>query len=60
MTGLLDAPKAAATRARDIRFVTVEPGRVSLHGVALTDAEYRTLLALAERMKQQQIAEVTA
>lgn len=36
---------------RDVRFVTVEPGRISLHGVALTDAEMAMLKAIAERMK---------
>lgn len=38
-------------RTRDVRFVTVEPGRISLHGVALTDSEYAMLKAIAERMK---------
>jgi hypothetical protein len=42
---------ATTTRARDVRFLTVEPGRISLHGVALTDAEYVMLRAIAERMK---------
>lgn len=55
-TGLLDASKVATTRA--IRFVTVEPGRISLSGVALTEDEYRTLRAIAERMKQKQVAEM--
>ena len=49
MSALLDASKVATTRA--IRFVTVEPGHISLHGVALTDDEYRTLRVIAERMK---------
>ena len=43
---------ATTTRARDVRFLTVEPGRISLHGVALTDAEYTMLRAIAERMKR--------
>lgn len=43
---------ATTTRARDVRFLTVEPGRISLHGVALTDAEYAMLRAIAERMKR--------
>jgi hypothetical protein len=43
---------ATTTRARDVRFLTVEPGRISLHGVVLTDAEYATLRAIAERMKR--------
>lgn len=46
------------TAPRGVRFVTVEPGRISLSGVVLTEAEYRTLRAIAERMKQKQIAEV--
>lgn len=39
-------------RARDIRFLTIEPGRISLHGVALTDGEYAVLRGIAERMKR--------
>jgi protein gp37 len=49
---VISAPKA-------IRFVTVEPGRISLHGVVLTDSEYAMLRAIAERMKRADtIAEV--
>ena len=44
-SGFLPASK------KEIRFVTVEPGRISLHGVALTDSEYAMLRAIAERMK---------
>lgn len=36
----------------DIRYVTIEPGRISLHGVALTDGEYAVLRGIAERMKR--------
>ncbi|MFM0263304.1 hypothetical protein [Paraburkholderia sediminicola] len=39
-------------RARDIRFLTIEPGRISLHGIALTDGEYAVLRGIAERMKR--------
>ncbi|CAG4900646.1 hypothetical protein [Paraburkholderia saeva] len=56
MRALLDAPNRHY--ARDVRYVTIEPGHISLHGVALTDDEYRTLRVIAERMKQQQVAEV--
>lgn len=38
-------------RARDIRYVSIEPGRISLHGVSLTDGEYAVLRGIAERMK---------
>jgi hypothetical protein len=50
------------TRAREssapkaIRFLTVEPGRISLHGVALTESEYAMLRAIAERMKHEPAA----
>lgn len=47
---LPDSPKSATTRVR-VHFVTVEPGRISSHGVVLSDAEMRTLRAIAERMK---------
>lgn len=50
MTQLPDSPKSATTRTR-VRFLTVEPGRISSHGVVLSDAEMRTLRAIAERMK---------
>jgi hypothetical protein len=39
-------------RARDLRFVSIEPGRIQLHGIALTDGEYAVLRGIAERMKQ--------
>ncbi|CAE6713190.1 hypothetical protein R75461_01156 [Paraburkholderia nemoris] len=39
------------TTKRDIRYVTIEPGRISLHGIALTDGEYAVLRGIAERMK---------
>lgn len=39
-------------RARDIRYVSIEPGRISLHGVSLTDGEYAVLRGIAERMKR--------
>jgi protein gp37 len=35
-----------------IRFVSIEPGRISLHGVSLTDGEYAVLRGIAERMKR--------
>jgi hypothetical protein len=38
--------------ARAIRYLTVEPGRISLHGIALTDSEYAMLRGIAERMKR--------
>lgn len=57
MNALPDTQKPPA-RARDVRFVSVEPGRISLHGVALTDGEYAVLRGIAERMKQKQIAEL--
>lgn len=41
----------------DIRYLTIEPGRISLHGIALTDGEYAVLRAIAERMKVQVSAE---
>lgn len=50
MNALPDVQKPPA-RARDVRFVSVEPGRISLHGVALTDGEYAVLRGIAERMK---------
>lgn len=43
--------------ARAIRFVSIEPGRISLHGVALTDSEYAVLRGIAERMKLRNCAE---
>lgn len=39
------------TRAREVRFLTIEPGRISLHGIALTENEYAVLRGIAERMK---------
>jgi len=39
-------------RTRDVKYLTVEPGRISLHGVALTDSEYAMLRGIAERMKR--------
>lgn len=39
------------TTKRDVRFLTIEPGRISLHGIALTDGEYAVLRGIAERMK---------
>ena len=39
------------TASRPIRYVSIEPGRISLHGVALTDDEYHVLLVISERMK---------
>ena len=63
----LEAQHASTTCARVIsapkavQFLTVEPGRVSLHGVALTDAEYAMLRAIAERMRRSKVtAEVVA
>jgi hypothetical protein len=47
------------TTKRDVRYVTIEPGRISLHGIALSDAEYAVLRGIAERMKRAQtVAEV--
>jgi hypothetical protein len=37
---------------RHLRFVSIEPGRISLHGIALTDGEYAVLRGIAERMKR--------
>jgi hypothetical protein len=42
-------------RARDLRFVTIEPGRISLHGISLTDSEMAMLRGIAERMKRPQL-----
>lgn len=48
-----------APAKREVRFLTIEPGRISLHGVSLTDSEYAVLRGIAERMKRAQtIAEV--
>lgn len=41
-----------APTKREVRFLTIEPGRISLHGVALTDGEYAVLRGIAERMKR--------
>lgn len=38
-------------RARELRYVTIEPGRISLHGIAITENEYAVLRGIAERMK---------
>lgn len=51
MTTTTPARDISSGPKRDIRFVTIEPGRISLHGVALTDGEYAVLRGIAERMK---------
>lgn len=43
---------ARARETRSIRYVSIEPGRISLHGVSLTDSEYAVLRGIAERMKR--------
>jgi hypothetical protein len=52
MEKLMTARDISSGPKRDIRFVTIEPGRISLHGVALTDGEYAVLRGIAERMKR--------
>lgn len=46
---------SASHKSRNMRFVSIEPGRISLHGIALTDAEYAVLRGIAERMKREPV-----
>ncbi|KAE8757332.1 hypothetical protein FSO04_24230 [Paraburkholderia madseniana] len=52
MTTTTPAPaRDSSAPKRDIRYLTIEPGRISLHGIALTDGEIAVLRGIAERMK---------